>query len=286
MKKFQKIVLAVDFAPQSVVMAHRACMLAKASNAEILAVHAVRPFEMMTEGMDVPGAAVLEWYEAQKPELERQLQAFCEVHLTGCSFRALLVEGEPASEIVNLAVAEKADLVMMATHGFGAFRRFILGSVAAKVLHDAPVPVLTAAHAKEPGPGREAFRKVVVAVDLGPRTADVLAAAKEVGGAEMVVVHALPVVGNGIELSIDPSWEFALRASVEVTLTEAMAAAGIQAELVMEPGSPAALVHRVAAEWGADLVVIGRHTDDTILGRLTTHAYAIVRESPCPVLSV
>ena len=37
---------------------------------------------------------------------------------------------------------------------------------------------------------------------------------------------------------------------------------------------------------GADLVVIGRHTDDSILGRLTTHAYAIVRESPCPVLSV
>ncbi len=286
MKKFQKIVLAVDFAPQSVVMAHRARMLAKGSKAEIVAVHAVRPFQMMTEGMDVPGAVVLEWYEAQKPVLERQLQAFCEENLEGCAFRAVLVEGEPASEIVRLAVEEKADLVMMATHGFGAFRRFILGSVAAKVLHDAPVPVLTAAHAKEPDPGREAFRKVVVAVDLGPRTADVLAAAKEVGGAEMVVVHALPVVGNGIELSIDPSWEFALRASVEVTLKEAMAAAGIHAELVMEPGSPAALVHRVAAEWGADLVVIGRHTDNTILGRLTTHAYAIVRESPCPVLSV
>ncbi len=286
MKKFQKIVLAVDFAPQSVLMAHRARMLAEASNAEIVAVHAVRPFEMMTEGMDVPGAVVLDWYEAQKPLLESQLRAFCEEHLEGCAFRVVLVEGEPASEIVRLAVAEKADLVVMATHGFGAFRRFILGSVAAKVLHDAPVPVLTAAHAKEPGPGREAFRKIVVGVDLGPRTADVLAAAKEMGAAEMVVVHALPVVGNGVDLSFDPSWEFALKAAVEVTLTEAMEAAGIQAKTVTEPGSPAKLVHRVAAEWGADLVVIGRHTDDTILGRLTTHAYAIVRESPCPVLSV
>lgn len=286
MKKLQRILLAVDFAPQSVVMAHRARTLAEASNAEIVAVHAVRPFAMMTEGMDVPGAVVLDWYEAQKPVLERQLQSFCEQHLAGCAFRALLVEGEPASEIVRLAAAEDVDLVMMATHGFGAFRRFILGSVAAKVLHDAPVPVLTAAHAKEPGPGREAFRKIVVGVDLGPRTADVLAAAKEMGAAEVVVVHALPVVGDGIELSFDPSWEFALKAAVEVTLKEAMEAAGLTAETVMEPGSPAKLVHRVAAEWGADLVVIGRHTDDTILGRLTTHAYAIVRESPCPVLSV
>ena len=286
MKKFQKIVLAVDFAPQSVAMAHRARMLAEANNAEIVAVHAVRPFEMMTEGMDVPGAVVLDWYEEQKPVLERQLQAFCEEHLAGCAFRALLVEGEPASEIVRLAAVENADLVMMATHGFGAFRRFILGSVAAKVLHDAEVPVLTAAHAQAPGPGREAFRKIVVGVDLGPRTADVLAAAKEVGAAEVVVVHALPVVGNGVELSFDPSWEFALKAAVEVTLKEALEAAGLTAETVMEPGSPAKLVHRVAADWGADMVVIGRHTDDTILGRLTTHAYAIVRESPCPVLSV
>ena len=73
---------------------------------------------------------------------------------------------------------------------------------------------------------------------------------------------------------------------MEVTLKEALEAAGLKAETVMESGSPAKLVHRVAAEWGADLVVIGRHTDDSILGRLTTHAYAIVRESPCPVLSV
>jgi hypothetical protein len=42
----------------------------------------------------------------------------------------------------------------------------------------------------------------------------------------------------------------------------------------------------VAETIRADLVVIGRHPDTGILGRLRQHAYAIVREAPCPVVSV
>lgn len=286
MKKFTRILLAVDFAPQSVMMAHHARAIAEASGAEILAIHAVRPFEMMTEGMDVPGAVVLEWYEAQKPLLERQLTTFCQEHLGSCRFRTFLVEGEPASEIVKLAETESVDLVVLATHGAGAFRRFILGSIAAKVLHDAPTPVLTGAHLQEPRPGSGTFRKIVVGVDLSPRTADVLAAAKEVGAEEIIVVHAMPAVGDGVQRAFDPSWEFALKAAVETTLNEAVAKAGIKATKITEAEAPAKLIHRVAEEEGADLVVIGRHTDDTFLGRLTAQAYAIVRESPCPVLSI
>jgi nucleotide-binding universal stress UspA family protein len=285
MKKLQRILLAVDFAPQSAVMAHRARLLAEASQAEIVALHAVRPFEMMTEGMDVPGAVVLDWYEAQKPVLEANLRKFCAEHLAGCKVRALLVEGDPATEIVRVAQEEVVDLVMMATHGLGAFRRFILGSVTAKVLHDSPTPVLTGAHLQEPA-SAVAFERIVVGIDLGPETADVLAAAKEVGAAKVLVVHALPTVGDGVQHSFDPSWEYALRAAVKVTAEEALAKAGLDAELLLETGSPAKLLHRAASEMGADLMVIGRHQDDTILGRLTTQAYAIVRESPCPVLSV
>jgi len=286
MKKFTKILLAVDFAPQSIRMAHQARAIAEASGAEILAVHAVRPFEMMTEGMDVPGAVVLEWYDAQKPLLERQLTTFCQEHLGSCRFRTVLVEGEPAGEIVKLAGSESVDLVLMATHGFGAFRRLILGSITAKVLHDSPTPVLTGAHLQEPLPGSGTFRKIVVGVDLGPRSAEVLAAAKEVGAEETIVVHAMPAVGDGVQRAFDPSWEFALKAAVETTLNEAIEKAGLTATTITEAEGPARLIRRVAEEHGADLVVIGRHSDDTLLGRLTAQAYAIVRESPCPVLSV
>ncbi len=40
----------------------------------------------------------------------------------------------------------------MPTHGYGPFRRFILGSVTAKVLHDADCPVWTGVHLEEAPP--------------------------------------------------------------------------------------------------------------------------------------
>jgi nucleotide-binding universal stress UspA family protein len=286
MKQFTKILLAVDFAPQSILMAHQARAMAEANGAEILAVHAMRPFELMVEGMDVPGAVVLEWYEAQKPLLERQLTAFCQEHLGGCRYRTFLVEGDPAGEILKIAGAESADLVVLATHGFGVFRRLILGSVAAKVLHDSPLPVLTGAHLQEPRAGSGTFRKIVVGVDLAARTGEVLAAARELGAEEITVVHAMPVVADGVQPSMDPSWQMALQAAVTTTLQEAMEKAGLTAKTVIEAAGPAQLIHRVAAEQGADLVVIGRHSDHSLLGRLTAQAYSIVRESPCPVLSL
>jgi nucleotide-binding universal stress UspA family protein len=45
--------------------------------------------------------------------------------------------GDPATYITAQAEKNDVDLIMMATHGYGTFRSLLLGSVAAKVLHDA-----------------------------------------------------------------------------------------------------------------------------------------------------
>src|SRR5579885_1790286 len=60
--------------------------------------------------------------------------------------------GDPAAGIVDFARREKADLIMMPTHGYGPFRSLLLGSVTAKVLHDTEVPVWTAAHIEDAPP--------------------------------------------------------------------------------------------------------------------------------------
>jgi nucleotide-binding universal stress UspA family protein len=67
-------------------------------------------------------------------------------------FASLRVErvadsGDAALRIVHFAEANRVDLIMMPTHGVGAFRAFLIGSVTAKVLHDAACPIWTAAHA-------------------------------------------------------------------------------------------------------------------------------------------
>jgi hypothetical protein len=55
----------------------------------------------------------------------------------------LMREGDPARAIIEYAEDEKVDLIMMPTHGYGPFRRFLLGSVTAKVLHDVKCAVWT-----------------------------------------------------------------------------------------------------------------------------------------------
>jgi nucleotide-binding universal stress UspA family protein len=58
----------------------------------------------------------------------------------------IVTMGDPAYEIVEYA---GVDLIMMATHGYGKFRSFLLGSVTSKVLHDAHCPVWTSAHTED-----------------------------------------------------------------------------------------------------------------------------------------
>ena len=88
--------------------------------------------------------------------------------------------GDPATAINEYAEAHKVSLIIMPTHGYGTFRRLLLGSVTAKVLHDAKIPVWTAAHAPEashrahPQP-----RHIVVALALRPESRETMAVALE-----------------------------------------------------------------------------------------------------------
>jgi nucleotide-binding universal stress UspA family protein len=56
--------------------------------------------------------------------------------------------------------------------------------------------------------------------------------------------------------------------------------------VVVEEGTPSRIVAGVAARQDADLVVIGRSPAEGFLGRLRANAYAIVSDSPCPVVSL
>ncbi len=50
--------------------------------------------------------------------------------------------GEAAEQIVDFAGKEKADLIVMASHGRSGFSRWAMGSVAEKVFHGSSIPIL------------------------------------------------------------------------------------------------------------------------------------------------
>ncbi|MCB0011137.1 MAG: universal stress protein [Anaerolineales bacterium] len=60
----------------------------------------------------------------------------------GLTIRTRLLDGDPASLIIDTAIAEESALIVMATHGYSGLRRWRLGSVTEKVLEAAPCPVL------------------------------------------------------------------------------------------------------------------------------------------------
>ena len=63
-------------------------------------------------------------------------------------------------------------------------------------------------------------------------------------------------------------------------------AAGYRSGLRVETGDVPKVVAQLAGEMKADLLVIGRKSEAGVLGRLDMTAYSIIRESPCPVVSV
>jgi nucleotide-binding universal stress UspA family protein len=77
--------------------------------------------------------------EAQQRLLADALEHAKRVGLTRASIDA--AQGLPADEIVRVAQEKGVDQIVMGTHGRSAMGRFLLGSVAQRVLHLAPMPV-------------------------------------------------------------------------------------------------------------------------------------------------
>jgi Universal stress protein family len=62
-------------------------------------------------------------------ETKQRVESFLKSELQNISTTRLMHEGDPARLIVEYAEKENVDLIMMPTHGYGPFRRFLLGSV-------------------------------------------------------------------------------------------------------------------------------------------------------------
>jgi nucleotide-binding universal stress UspA family protein len=71
------------------------------------------------------------------------LEAIAQEKLAGVSHEVFVASGNAAPEILNLAVEQHIDLIVMGTHGRKGITHLLLGSVAERVVRESPVPVLT-----------------------------------------------------------------------------------------------------------------------------------------------
>jgi len=276
MPLIKKILFPVDFSDSCLGAARYVEALAGQFEAEIMLLHAV--------GMGEHNLA-----EELLPVRRAQLDAFLADELKYFTTERICVTGDASSEIVDAARRWSPDLVMMPTHGLGVFRRFLLGSVTAKVLYDLACPVWTSAHL-ETAPALEEIhcRRVLCAVDLAERSQNILEWAAWLAGeygAALGIVHAtaeLPVAHYGWnreeEFAQSVSEHTARR--IEMLLQET----STTGQLFVSSGNPAKVVAHAVRDFDADLLVMGRHSGPGTY--LHQNAYAILCDSPCPVISV
>ena len=81
-----------------------------------------------------------------RKDREQRLEEFARTQFSSVTPEVRIEDGDPARVIEWVAEREKMDLIMMATRGSGKFRRMLLGSIAAKVLHDLSCPIFMSAH--------------------------------------------------------------------------------------------------------------------------------------------
>ena len=136
-----------DFSPASNAAFRKAIELTRALHGRLALVHILSPLVIPVVGPEAYISA------ATYSELERRTRNSAARHLKGLAARAKragvrtstrLIEGVPvADRIVRAARAQRADVIVMGTHGRTGVTRLVLGSVAARVVATAPCPVLT-----------------------------------------------------------------------------------------------------------------------------------------------
>lgn len=231
--------------------------------------------------------ALAEWRHNRAEILHRELASLFCAELPGMRTETQVMEGDPARTIVTYAHGAGSSLIVMPTHGYGGFRRLLLGSVTAKVLHDVDCPVWTGAHLEKAAGGQPAPpANIVCAVGLGPETARVLdwaARLAEGFDSRLFVVHVIPALDFADEGYYQHDWHTHLARHAQEELERLGVPARFSAKTVISGGNVAHGVCSQAESLHADVVVIGRSAGS---GRLRSNAYSIIRQSPCPVVSV
>jgi nucleotide-binding universal stress UspA family protein len=289
MLNIRTIFAPVDFSERSVAALGHAAELAKHFQARLLCAHVIppTPHEYQLLGKGLAPEANLETVE----QLERRLDELVQRYAAGVDAETLVVPGDPAHRIEVLVQERQVDLAVMTTHGYGRFRRLLLGSIVAKVLHDVQCPILTGAHLSDTPAFRSApYKTIACALGLRDRnhSEKVLRWASDFArswSASLHVVHVPPAIDwSAGEWFPDETQQLVREASRE-KLAALLADVGCEATVHAEGFEAVPYVSEVVDKIQADALVVGRSTEHGLLGG-GSDAYSLIRESPCPVISV
>jgi len=144
MTAIKSIVVAVDFSDIVGDVVRTACAVADKVQTRMHVITVVPDPVRQAWSTEVPGLDFAAIHQRWVQEAESRLtDVLPQVTLHPAQVSHHVLTGIPDREIVTYAKDHDADLIVVGTHGYGPFKRFILGSVVDRILRQAPCAVLT-----------------------------------------------------------------------------------------------------------------------------------------------
>jgi nucleotide-binding universal stress UspA family protein len=148
------------------------------------------------------------WPEYAREEMRLEAREYLDdirerFSIPGVHLETMDVEGDAASMIVDTAIDEEVDLIVMSTHGWSGFKKWMLGSVTERVLHSGSCPVL-AIHSPQP------INRVAITLDGSPLAEEALEPGLDAAaglGAGVTLVRVSEPLPAGFNNSMQFNWE-------------------------------------------------------------------------------
>jgi len=198
-----------------------------------------------------------------------------------------LSQGNVADVLLGLSRQHGADVMIVGTRGHRHLDRLLLGSVAEKVFRQSACPVLVVPE-RAGSSDTIPVNRLLYATDFSEESFAAWRYASSLAkhfGAELILLHVLP---NGTARSAESLGRdrIAVKDRLHDLIASDLQASG-KVRIEVGSGEPARIISRTAAEFQADLVVLGvrRSTAQTAHQEERT-AYKVIRNSHCPVLTV
>jgi nucleotide-binding universal stress UspA family protein len=288
----KKVLVPVDFSSPSTLAVNHGVALACKFRAKLSLLHVVEASSLLLYRF--PSEA--EKVETQhKEQAEKMLPALVgSEDRDDLDTRFIVRAGEIEEVIASVVDEERADVIVMGTHGRGLFGRLFLGSVTQSMLRKLGIPVLTLCHVSRP----LEFARILFATDLGPDSDNGFRFALDIAsttGCSLLVAHCIE--RRRVVTYVTPEVEELfyeelrrIRRYVDEQFAKFRAEADsrkVRIECMVAKGEPSETLVRIADENDVDFMILGlRKTGAMVRALLGSTAEPVIRNAHVPVLSV
>jgi nucleotide-binding universal stress UspA family protein len=293
---FHKILIPLDGSPLAEKALQHVMQLAPPDSAELVLVNVIETYRYSATTMEMPSIDVLRYVrkgvetymDTQRSQLEAQQYAV----------QLYIMDGDAAGGILDVAHTTEADLIVMTTHGRSGVARWALGSVAERVIHNAPLPVwLVRENTRVISPHE--MQRILVPLDGSAMAETALDQAQRLAqktGAELLLLRVVPEpddINRRMIFATESSAQTALatwRCHAEQYLANVVQeriGAGIDIRTLVTSGAPVrSMLDTISAE-SIDAIVMATHArlgfDRLLHGSV---AAEVLRHAGCPLLLV